>query len=239
MSIDPRTYYDTFSATYNRRRRHGYHALLDRIQADVVPSGAALRVLEAGCGTGLVLECLRARGARDVFGVDLSAGMLGVAREQGERVAQASVTDLPFPDATFDAAFSFKVLAHVPDVQRAVAEMARVVKPGGTIVAEFYNRHSLRGFRWRLKKLVGGESTGGGQRETELFTRYDAVEAMKGYLPPGTELVAIRGAMVVTPAAAAFDVPGLSTILSFIETRAAASPLARYGGFVMLVARRL
>ena len=239
MSIDPRTYYDIFSASYNRRRRHGYHALLDQIEADAIPAGGSLRVLEAGCGTGLVLECLSARGATNLFGVDLSAGMLNVARDQGERVAQASVTELPFPDATFDVAFSFKVLAHVPDISRALAEMARVVRPGGTIVAEFYNRHSIRGLRWRLKKLFGGESTGGVQRETELFTRYDSVAAMQSYLPTNAELVAIRGAMIVTPAAAAFAVPGLAALLAAVERRASGSALGRYGGFVMLVARRL
>ena len=238
MSIDPRTYYDTFSASYNRRRRHGYHALLDRIEADAVPAGSALRVLEAGCGTGLVLECLRARGTSDLFGVDLSAGMLAIARGQGERVAQASVTDLPFSDATFDVAYSFKVLAHVPDIRRAVAEMVRVVRPGGTIVAEFYNRHSIRGLRWGLKKLVGGESTGGSQRETELFTRYDSVAAMRSYLPANAELLQVRGAMVVTPAAAAFAVPGLSGLLTGVERMVSGSALGRYGGFVMLVARK-
>lgn len=240
MSIDPRTYYDKFSVTYDRRRRRGYHALIDRIESDAVPTEPpALKILEAGCGTGLVLESLRARGAVNLFGVDLSAGMLSSARRMGERVAQASVTDLPFPDATFDVAYSFKVLAHVPDIRKALAEMTRVVRPGGTVIAEFYNRHSIRGLRWLIKRRLGGESTGAQQRETELFTRYDSVESMIGYLPPNARLLAIKGAIVFAPAAAAFLVPGAAQLLSALERRAAVSSLARYAGFVMVVARRI
>jgi len=239
MSIDPREYYDQFSASYNLRRSHGYHALVDAIEADAVPIGSTLRILEAGCGTGLVMQRLRSRGASDLFGIDLSAGMLGIARQHGSRVAQASVTALPFRDASFDVAYSFKVLAHVPDIEAALAEMARVVRPGGTVIVEFYNRHSLRGIRWLLKKVFGGEYTGTQQRETELFTRYDSVREMVGYLPVNTSVAAIRGAIVVTPAAAAMRVPGLGGILGRIELLLATSFLARYAGFVIVVGRRL
>ena len=45
-----------------------------------------------------------------------------------------------------DVAYSFKVLAHIPDIAGAMAEMARVVRPGGWVIAEFYNRRSLRRF---------------------------------------------------------------------------------------------
>jgi ubiquinone/menaquinone biosynthesis C-methylase UbiE len=239
MSADPRTYYDKFSASYNRRRHYGYHALVDELEAAAVPIRPAGRILEAGCGTGLVIERLRARGERSLFGIDLSSGMLTVARQQGNNVAQASVTALPFADATFDVAYSFKVLAHVPDIRLALAEIARVVAPGGTIVLEFYNRHSLRGLRWKVKNVFGGESTGQQQRETELFTRYDSLEDMLTYLPANTRLEAVRGAIVVTPAAAALRVPGASAVLSWIEHRAAASTWARYAGFLILVLRRL
>lgn len=239
MSVDPRKYYDKFSASYNVRRHRGYHALIDVIESDAVPRGSSLRILEAGCGTGLVMERVRSRGSTNIVGVDLSAGMLAIAREQGSRVAQASVTALPFPDASFDVAYSFKVLAHVPDIEAALAEMARVVRPGGSVVVEFYNRHSLRGLRWFLKKVFGGESTGEQQRETELFTRYDSLSQMVGYLPVNTLLAGIKGAVIVTPAAAVMGVPVLGSALGRLERLLATSFLARYAGFVILVARRL
>lgn len=239
MSVDPKAYYDNFSKTYNRRRGRGYHALIDEIEAAAVPISPSTKVLEAGCGTGLVMKALRARGATDLVGVDLSSGMLGAAQREGERVAQASVTALPFPDASFDVAYSFKVLAHVPDIRLALREMARVVRPGGVLVVEFYNRGSMRGLRWKLKKLLGGEATGERQKETELFTRYDTVDDMVSYLPPGTRLETVKGAIVVTPAAAVMRVPLLSSLLAFLERRTAVSGLARYAGFVMLVVRRV
>ena len=239
MSIDPREYYDMFSRSYNRRRGRGYHALIDELEADAIPRNPSLRILEAGCGTGLIMERVRSRGSTHLFGIDLSAGMLGMARQRGGRVVQASVTALPFSDASFDVACSFKVLAHVPDIRKALSEMARVVRPGGTIVVEFYNRQSIRGLRWWLKNLVGGESTGERQRETELFTRYDSVSNMVGYLPTSTKLYAIRGAIVVTPAAVAMRVPGAAAVLRWIERFVTASFLARYAGFVILVVRRM
>jgi ubiquinone/menaquinone biosynthesis C-methylase UbiE len=239
MRADPRTYYDAFSVSYNRRRAHGYHALVDDLEAGVVPVEPSLKILEAGCGTGLVMDRLRQKGAMHLMGVDLSGGMLTLARRQGHPVTQGSVTALPFRDGAFDVAYSFKVLAHVPDITGALAEMARVVRPGGTVVVELYNRRSIRGLRWRLKSAVGGERTGHQQRETELFTRYDAFEDMLRYLPANTRLEAIRGAIVVTPAALVLQVPVVGRILQWVERRAARSGLARYAGFLILVLRRV
>src|SRR5690606_39017711 len=105
--------------------------------------GTGKDVLECGCGTGLILERI-ARFARSASGIDLSPGMLEVAKRRGLDVQEGSITSLPFPDASFDVTCSFKVLAHVPDIGRALAEMARVTRPSGVILAEFYNPWSLR-----------------------------------------------------------------------------------------------
>jgi ubiquinone/menaquinone biosynthesis C-methylase UbiE len=238
-SADPRAYYDRFSRSYNERRGHGYHALIDELEAAAIPDQAGLRILEAGCGTGLVMNRLRQRGAAHLVGVDLSSGMLQQARQGGHTVAQGSVTALPFADASFDVVYCFKVLAHVPDIRLALAEFGRVLRPGGTMVVEFYNRRSLRGLRWKLKQAIGGERTGARQRETDLYTRYDSVADMIDYLPPDTAVQEIRGAVVVTPAAVAMSVPGLSSLLQAVERAATRSTMARYAGFVMLIARRL
>jgi ubiquinone/menaquinone biosynthesis C-methylase UbiE len=238
MTTDPRTYYDRFSASYERRRGHGYHALIDELESSMVPAGPATRLLEAGCGTGLVLERLRSHGA-ELFGIDLSAGMLVLARQRGHRVAHASITHLPFADGSFDVACSFKVLAHVPDIEAAIRELARVVRPGGTLVLEFYNRQSLRGLRWRLKRLFGGQRTAAEQREGELYTRYDALARMISYLPSNVSIVAVKGAIVFAPAAMVFQIPGLRRMLMALERWASGSALARHAGFVVLVLRRL
>jgi ubiquinone/menaquinone biosynthesis C-methylase UbiE len=237
MTTDPQTYYDRFSASYDSRRGYGYHALIDELEVNAVPARAGVRLMEAGCGTGLVLERLRATGA-SLVGVDLSSGMLALARKRGHVVVQGSVERLPFADGSFDIACSFKVLAHVAEIRQAIRELARVVRPGGTLVLEFYNRHSIRGLRWEFKRFFGGERTAEQQREGQLYTRYDSVREMLGYLPPGTEVEAIRGAIVFAPAAVAFRLPGLLSVLTVMERWAGNSPLSRCAGFVILVIRR-
>jgi len=117
---EARDYYDEFSFRYDTGRDRGYHALIDEIEAGLVAEhGRVGKALEAGCGTGLILERL-ADICPAAVGVDLSGGMLRRARDRGLTVIQADVTALPFKDAAFDCTFSFKVLAHVRDIdQRA------------------------------------------------------------------------------------------------------------------------
>src|ERR1700728_2483987 len=149
---DTRAYYDEFSVAYERHRHdpRGYHALLDGLEVELTERyGSGRDVLECGCGTGLLLERI-ARFARTAKGIDLSPGMLELARGRGLDVREGSVTQLPFDDASFDVTCSFKVLAHVPEIGKALAEMARVTRPGGAVIAEFYNPLSLRGIAKRF-----------------------------------------------------------------------------------------
>lgn len=138
-----RAYYDEFSARYDAERRpnrpEGYHALVDNLELELVERhGSDADVLECGVGTGLLLERVAAF-ARSSKEINLSDGMLAKARERGLDVRQASVTAIPFDDASFDVTYAFKVLAHVADIGGALSEMARVTRPGGVVLAEFYN----------------------------------------------------------------------------------------------------
>ncbi len=234
---DPIRYYDEFSANYERRRHQGYHLLLDEIESSFLDSAQGGTCLEAGCGTGLILDRVRDR-FRRCYGVDLSREMARLALDRGHPVTQASVTELPFPESTFDVVCSFKVLAHVEHIRNAVSELARVTKKDGLLVLEFYNRRSLRGLRWRLKRLIGGERTGSA-RETDLYTRYDNVQSILSYLPPETKVEAICGAIIFTPLAIAIRIPVLGQFLSFLERKFSRSFMARYAGFVTVVLRRL
>ncbi|MFI5302910.1 MAG: class I SAM-dependent methyltransferase, partial [Polyangiales bacterium] len=128
-----RAYYDRFAPSYEARRdgRGRYHDLVDDLEVELaIPYARGAHVLDIGCGTGLISRRLMAH-ARSVTGVDLSPRMLAVARARGLDVVEASALSLPFEDASFDVAVSFKTLAHVPDLSRALAEMTRVVRPGG------------------------------------------------------------------------------------------------------------
>ena len=125
------SYYDRFSPSYERERHHGYHRLIDELELELVRRyGTGCDILEAGCGTGLLLA-EAARAGRSAIGLDLSRGMLGQARDRGLRVVQGSLTTLPLPDASVDLVYSMKVLAHVPPIREAIAELARVTRPGG------------------------------------------------------------------------------------------------------------
>lgn len=93
-------------------------------------------ILDAGCGTGGNLEWLaRYAGDGRIIGIDLISTALEFCRERNhERLVQASATDLPFADCSFDLVTSFDVLVQIPgrDADRqAMREMFRVLKPGG------------------------------------------------------------------------------------------------------------
>ena len=101
---------------------------------------AGLRWLDVGCGTGALSQTILERAApREVVGVDPSEGYVAHARTHlsnprgSFRVGDAQA--LPFPDATFDTVVCGLVLNFVPDKQRALGEMRRVVKRGGTVAA--------------------------------------------------------------------------------------------------------
>jgi ubiquinone/menaquinone biosynthesis C-methylase UbiE len=238
--VDPRVYYDEFAHRYEEHRRpnrpDGYHALVDDLEVELVARyGAGRDVLECGCGTGLLLE--RFTGfAQRASGIDLSPGMLARARDRGLDVYEASVTALPFDAATFDVTCSFKVLAHVPDVGAALAEMARVTRPGGVVIAEFYNPLSVRGLVKRLGPA--GHVSHAGLRESAVYTRFDAPWQVRRLVPPGLTIEAERGVRIVTPAARAMRVPVLSGVLRRLERGLADTRASWLAGFYIAVMRK-
>jgi ubiquinone/menaquinone biosynthesis C-methylase UbiE len=234
--MDNRAYYDDFAGWYERERHLPYHRMLDDLEVELVARyGTGKDVLEVGCGTGLILG--RVAGfARTARGIDLSAGMLARARARGLAVAQASATELPIASASVDVAYSFKVLAHVQDVGAALREMARVVRPGGWVLAEFYNARSLR----RLVKVMKPPTPVSERTHDEhVYTRYDDARTIRGYLPPELEWAATRGIRVITPVARLLEVPVIGPAVRWAEMRLADLPGARdVGGFLVACCRR-
>lgn len=229
-------YYDDFSGWYERERARGYHALLDDLEVGIAtPLAQGGEVLEVGCGTGLILHRL-ARVAEHAVGVDLSPGMLAGAHERGLDVALASATALPFADDRFDLAVSFKVLAHVPDIADALAEMIRVVKPGGRVLAEFYNPLSLR---YVAKRLAGPGKISDGRTEADVYTRWDSPLVIPRLLPARARLVRYHGVRVFTPAAFVHKLPAVRALLRRAETWGTDSPLRYFGGFLVAELEKL
>ena len=227
-----RAYYDEFSHRYEAARRphdpSGYHAMLDDLEIDMVERyGSGKDVLEAGCGTGLLLERI-AGFARSASGFDLSPGMLTKAEARGLSVREGSLTAIPFESASFDVACSFKVLAHVEDIATALREMARVTRPGGIILAEFYNPFSFRGL---AKRFAPPGAISEKRDESEVFTRFDPPWRVRALAPAGTRFVAARGVRIVTPMAQALRVPGIGKALMRAEGLLKDTPLAALAGF--------
>ena len=107
-------------------------------------------VLEAGCG--IATDGVQfARGGANYTGVDFSPTALELAERRfglsglPGRFVQRSLTELPFPDASFDLVYSNGVIHHTRDPRRAFAELARIVKPGGHLDLWLYPR---RGRLW-------------------------------------------------------------------------------------------
>jgi ubiquinone/menaquinone biosynthesis C-methylase UbiE len=107
-------------------------ALIDPI----VPQPRDWKILDAGCGTGGNVSWLkRYAGNREVVGMDLVTEALDFCRQRGQKpLVQASITHLPFSDASFDLLTSFDVLVQLPGQnadEDAIREMYRVLRPGG------------------------------------------------------------------------------------------------------------
>src|SRR6478735_7526813 len=115
-------------------------------------------VLDVATGTGLVAERLLAQGHR-VTGLDQSPDMLAVARSRfGDRVelVQASATAIPFADASFDHLTFTYLLRYVDDPAATLAELARVVRPGGVVAGlEFGLPRGVWRPLWELYVRVG------------------------------------------------------------------------------------
>jgi len=231
-----REYYDAFSAGYDHNRDRGYHKLIDDQAAALVKRvGAGKAVLEVGCGTGLVLQ--RVAGfARSAKGIDLSPGMLERARDRGLDVLEGSATALPFADDTFDVAYSFKVLSHVPQLDVALAEMVRVVRPGGHLVFDIYNRHSLR---YLIKRVFGPRSTSKQFDEHAISTAFLTPDEVVARLPTNARVTGIAGIRVITPHPAVFSLPVVGKAVEAAEWALMDSAVRRFAGFsVFFVEKR-
>ena len=137
LEADP--YRSTF--TYGRMKGERFiDAALDRL-----PAGA--RVLDVGCGTGFHVARMRERGF-DVVGIEPGAELRRRARANnpGARIDDGDMEALELEDGSFDAVLAVEVIRHVPHPAQAVAEAARVLRPGGMAIITAAPKWSLNGY---------------------------------------------------------------------------------------------
>jgi SAM-dependent methyltransferase len=102
---------------------------------EAIAAGTPRRVLEVGGGEGELAGRLADELGVEVVGIDQSEAMVEIQRSKGIDARVGDVQALPFHDGEFDAALAAWMLYHVPDLDRGLAELARVLTPGGILVA--------------------------------------------------------------------------------------------------------
>ena len=235
------SYDDKWSISYDKRCVDYARDLFDQtVPTDELRKLPYERALELGCGSGFfLLNLIQAGVARRGSVTDLSPGMVKVAVRNGQslgldidgRVADAE--GIPYDDDTFDLVVGHAVLHHIPDVEKSLSEVVRVLKPGGrfvfagepTTVGNAYAR-KLADLTWkttvRAMKLPGLKSWQRPQEELDENSRAAALEwivDLHTFDPADLERMAVNaGAAEVTTTTTEFTAAMLGWPLRTIES---------------------
>lgn len=193
---------DTWEDRYNSgsfRRR--FEFIRDRVLSQLVPGG---HWLDAGCGTGTFSRMLLEHGAEQVTGIDGAERMIARARAAAQATNATAevlrfervntVEDLPFNNASFDHAISFSVLEYVAVPERVAAEIARVLRPGGTCIVSIPNpRSAIRRTQYAARSLLEKRRGGTGGVTYLESSRFclDPREAVSFFHPHGLKLLSV------------------------------------------------
>lgn len=138
-----------------------------------IAEAAPGKVLEVGGGPGELSERIARELGAEVVMVDTSPRMAEMARARGVDARVGDVQDLPFADDEFDCAVAAWMLYHVPDLDRGLSELRRVVRPGGRLVAVTNGRDHMQ----ELRRLAGERAW------QPRFRREEAVELLERHFP--------------------------------------------------------
>jgi SAM-dependent methyltransferase len=187
------------------------------------------RGLDVGCGTGVLAQRL-AEAGYEMTGLDPSEGMLEVMRKRTSKVhaVHGSATEMPFADSSFDLALSVAVMHHIADpgaVRETLAEMVRVVRPGGAVLIW---DHNPRNPYWRSLMARVPQDTG----EERLVPESEIVAGLNA---AGVRGVQARPLGLVPD----FVPPGALRVAAAIERAVERAPgLRRYAAHNVILATR-
>jgi ubiquinone/menaquinone biosynthesis C-methylase UbiE len=170
------------ASTFNVNQAAGYEKLMGRWSRRLAPPFIAFaglgddeRVLDVGCGTGsLTFELPRAARLSEIAAVDLSPIFVEEARRRNSddriSIQQADACALPFDGDRFDRALSLLMLHFVPEPDKAVAEMRRVVRPGGVVAAAVWDHlGGMSGMRMMWDTVAATSEAARAARSRYLF----------------------------------------------------------------------
>jgi SAM-dependent methyltransferase len=190
----------------------GRRYVLDPVMLSRALARAPGNVLDVGCGEGRFCRMLRSHGV-DAVGIDPTPALIAAARARDSSSAylKARAERLPFRDEAFDLVISYLSLIDIPDIQAAVPEMARVLRPGGALLIA-----NLTSFNTACAD-VGWVKDGGGRRlyypiddylrERTMWIDYRGIRVVNHHRPMSTYMAALLGAGL---ALTYFDEPGPS-----------------------------
>jgi SAM-dependent methyltransferase len=163
-----------------------YSVQLGPLFADFAGIESGQRVVDVGAGTGALTKELLRRGA-EVAAADPSPPFAAALRERfpGAEVQQAPAEQLPWPDGSFDAALAQLVVSFMRDAPAGIAEMRRVVRPGGVVGICMWDMDGMEmlGAINRTQRVIGAT-----QGTTEARTVYRRREELESLLPDRTQI---------------------------------------------------
>jgi len=178
-----------------------YLAFYPYLEGYLPPAGTEGRVLEIGLGYGTLGQALAARGL-DYSGLDIASGPVEMMRHRlanvgvgdaPERVQEGSALEIPHPNGAFDFVYSIGCLHHTGDLPRAVAEVRRVLRPGGRATVMLYNSHSFRRLALAIMHLPRLLRGGRAAHEESIRGTYD--RTVEGTPAPVVEYTSKRQAL--------------------------------------------
>lgn len=178
--------------------------------AEVAPE----TVLEVGCGAGEMAERVAVELGAEVLALDESERMVALTRERGVKAVKGDVQALPFEDGRFDCVVAAWLFYHVANRDLAIAECARVLRPGGRFVAATIADENLADL-WEFlgvpsERTLSFSSTNGLEQLERHFARVEAREAHGVVVFPDPQSMRRFVAANMTRAHAAANVPGFT-----------------------------